>query len=210
MRLSVVLSLAVLASPALAADPVAKPKPVEQGSAVCTVDYNPNKPTIVAAHLGEQVGFQFGAGEEIEAGFATDTKNLVREGTADLVVFKAKANSGQQSILFRTHTVEGAEHTYPVLWTTLPDAPPPSDTRVASNGPVALPAKPQEEHYCLLVRWTYSAEERAKKAAAWRAQSQQAQSRRVEAALQHAAPPTPQNRSYSLQGDARLIPQVKQ
>jgi type IV secretory pathway VirB9-like protein len=210
MRTALVLIL-LSASPALAADPTLKPKPVEPGSPICTVDYDPNKPVAVVAHIGEQVNFQFAAGEAIEAGFATDTVNLKREGTPDLLSFKAVANSGPQSIVFRTHTAEGVEHTYPVLWTTLPDSPE-RETKVASNGPMlAATGKPAAEpHYCLIVRWTYSAEERAKKVAAGRQQYRQAQAQRAEAALQHAAPPTVQNRNYSLRGDARLIPQVTQ
>jgi type IV secretory pathway VirB9-like protein len=211
IRAALVLIL-LSATPALAADPTLKPKPVEPGSPICTVDYDPNKPVAVVAHIGEQVNFQFAAGETIEAGFATDTANLKREGTPDLLSFKAVANSGPQSIVFRTHTAEGTEHTYPVLWTTLPGSPQERETKVASNGPMlAATGKPATEpHYCLIVRWTYSAEERAKKVAAARQQYRQAQARRAEAALQHAAPPTVQNKNYSLRGDARLIPQVTQ
>lgn len=209
MRTAVALFLASTTA-AFAADPTVKPKPVEAGSPICTVDYDQNKPVSVAAHVGEQVNFQFGTGEVIEGGFSSDTANLKSVGTPDLLSFKAIANSGPQSIVFRTHTPEGAEHTYSVLWTTLPDEKPAPETKVASNAPIgAPPAKVTEPHYCLIVRWTYAAEERAKKQEQARARYLQVQSRKAEAALQNAAPPTIQNRNYSLQGDSRLIPQVK-
>jgi hypothetical protein len=171
------------------------------------VDYDPNKPVAVAAPVGEQVNFQFAQGESIANGgvFSTDTANFKHEGTPDLISFKSTANSGQQSVVFRTINLEGTEHTYPVIWTTMTDTPD-RETKVA--GPAMAVPKPPEQHYCMIVRWTYSAEDRAKKLAIARQQYQQFQGKRAEAALQHAAPPTMQNRNYSLQGDARLIPQV--
>lgn len=180
------LAFIVAACPALAWQ---EPKPIADGSPICTVPYNPNDGVRIVAVPGNTVTVELGETRGNLESAASDTATLAQRKSANTMWLKAKGPMPPQPISVRATRQDGKAEIYVLQWSATEDAP---------------------QAKCDLVRFTYpqDAADAARAAAAKRRDDwlagQAARDLRSASRLPTAASTV--NRSYTLSGAAALIP----
>jgi type IV secretory pathway VirB9-like protein len=182
-----VLGCTVLTSPAHAWQ---TPTQVSAASPVCTIPYNPNDGTTVYASPGDTLTIELGDTRTIKDVAVSDSKHLKSMVTGNVLWLKPVSDMTAQPISLRAVRDDGKAELYILQW--------------EAGGSAATPSK------CDLVRFTYPQDAIEARKAALAKRKAEAESRAMSRQLHEASRlPTAgstTNRSYTISGDAGLMP----